>query len=73
MAKILDIKYDTKKLPRYKVYFYMENSTVEDHYYNTCLFFVGSRCRALNLYCEDNALVLDGPIVDGNGNINDLK
>ena len=72
MAKILDIKYETK-MPRYRVYFYLENPTIAKYYYDTCLYYVSNEWRSLILYYKSNKLILDGPIVDKNGSVSNLK
>ncbi len=67
MAKILDIKYDKEELPRYKVYFYLENPTIAKHFSIKFVGFVRQSWRALELYCKGNILILDGPIADEEG------
>ena len=66
MAEILDIK-KYFKIPRYTVCFYLKNSAIARNYSISLFGFVREQWRPLNLSCEGNVLILDGPIADSNG------
>lgn len=68
MAKILEIK-KRYELPRYKVCFYLLNSTTAEQYSISFLFSVREQWGLLDLYSKDNILILDGPIADNNNTI----
>lgn len=63
MANILKLgsQYDP---PRYKIFFYLENSAIAKQYSASLLYSVRKEWRPLELYSESNVLILDGPIAD---------
>ena len=67
MAKILDIKYDKEKFPRYKICFYLENSTVAESLSIIYRGLVRQLWIVLELDYKGRILILDGPIADEHG------